>query len=295
MKNKDKIKAFRGSFVIPGGSTGVLLVHSLGGNPMELRFVAQSLARQGYTVYCPLVPGMGGGTDISGLSTRHDWYEALKVAHDELKSRCDTVFVGGVSAGSMLALKLAEERPESVQGVIVYAPTFWPNGWAIPAQMKLFHLVRHKFVAGFMKLRQRAPFGIKDERLRNFVLEAFRNGERPIEDILGRGGKMVWEFSHLAREVRRNLGKIKQRMIIFHPRHDDQSDLANAMILQRETTGIVETIVLDDCYHMVTMDRQRGIVAERSVEFVQRLMQAIADKTAVKHATKAMKEKGAAE
>ena len=81
---------------------------------------------------------------------------------------------------------------------MVYAPTFWPNGWAIPVQMKLFHLVRHKFVAGFMKLRQRAPFGIKDERLRNFVLEAFRNGERPIEDILGRGGKMVWEFSHLA-------------------------------------------------------------------------------------------------
>ena len=66
--------------MIPGGRTGVLLVHSLGGNPMELRFVAQALARQGYTVYCPLVPGMGGGTDISGLSTRHDWYEALKQA-----------------------------------------------------------------------------------------------------------------------------------------------------------------------------------------------------------------------
>ena len=132
-----------------------------------------------------------------GLSTRHDWYEALKQAHDELKTSCDTIFVGGVSAGSMLALKLAEERPEAVQGIMVYAPTFWPNGWAIPIQMKLFHLVRHKFVAGFIKLRQRAPFGIKDERLRNFVLEAFRNGERPIEDILGRGGKMVWEFSHL--------------------------------------------------------------------------------------------------
>ena len=84
-------------------------------------------------------------------------------------------------------------------------------------------------------------------------------------------------------------------MIIFHPRHDDQSDLTNAMILQRETAGIVEMIVLDDCYHMVTMDRQRGIVADRTVEFAQRLMQAIADKAVVKPATKAMKEKGAAE
>ena len=71
--------------------------------------------------------------------------------------------------------------------------------------------------------------------------------------------------------------------------------ISNAMILQRETAGLVETIVLDDCYHMVTMDRQRGIVAERTVEFAQRLMQAIADKKVVKRATQEMKEKGAAE
>ena len=280
--------------MIPGGRNGVLLVHSLGGSPIELRFVGQALARQGYTVYCPLVPGMGGGTDISELSTRHHWYEALKQAHDELKTRCDTILVGGVSAGSMLALKLASERPESVHGIMVFAPTFWPNGWAIPHRMKMFHLVRHKCIAGLMKLRQRAPFGIKDERLRNFVIEAFRSDERPIEDLLGRGGKMVWEFSHLAREVRRNLGKIKQRMIIFHPRHDDQSDMKNAMILQRETTGLVETIVLDDCYHMVTMDRQRSIVADRSVEFAQRLVQSIADKVVARPVAD-MKEKGAAE
>ncbi len=62
--------------VIPGGRVGVLLVHSLGGNPVELRFVAQGLARAGYTVYCPLLPGLGGGTDSLGLSSWRDWYAA---------------------------------------------------------------------------------------------------------------------------------------------------------------------------------------------------------------------------
>ncbi len=293
MKNKDKIKAFRGSLLIPGGPTGVLLVHSLGGNPIELRFVAQSLARQGYTVYCPLLPGMGGGTDVSALSTRHDWYDAIKLAHDDLKARCDVIMVGGISAGGMLALRLAEDRPESVHGLIMFAPTFWPNGWAIPKRMQLFKLVYHKCVAGLFLLRQRAPYGIKDERLRNFVLDSFRSDERPIEDLFGRGGKMIWEFRHLGREVRKNLGKIKQRMIVFHPRHDDQSDISNAMILQRETAGPVEMIVLDDSYHMVTLDRQRGHVADRTVEFAQRLVQSLAEqKKAVEHR---MKEKGAAE
>lgn len=301
MKNKDKIKAFRGSLVIPGGRTGVLLVHSLGGNPIELRFVAQALAREGYTVYCPLVPGMGGGTDVSELSTRADWLEALKAAHDELTARCDTIIVGGVSAGSMLALRLTEERPEKVDALMLFAPTFWPNGWAIPKIMHLFKLVRHKCVSRLFRLRQRQPFGIKDERLRNFVLESIRSDDRPAEELLSRGGRMVWEFKRLAREARRNLGKLKQPVIVFHPRHDDQSDLSNAMIIQREAAGLVDMVVLDDCYHMVTLDRQRNIVADRTVEFARRQVEAISKSRASRRAAerqqdiKALKENGAAE
>ena len=36
---------------IRGGRLGVLLVHGLGGTPIELRFVAHGLARAGHTVY----------------------------------------------------------------------------------------------------------------------------------------------------------------------------------------------------------------------------------------------------
>jgi carboxylesterase len=295
MNTNEKMNVFRGSFVVPGGPVGVLLVHSLGGNPIELRFVAQSLARQGYTVYCPLVPGMGGGTDVSELSSRDDWYDALKRAHDELAKRCDTIIVGGVSAGCMLVLRLAEERSEKVHGLMMYAPTFWPNGWAIPKAMHLMKLFRHKFAASFMRLRQRWPYGIKDDRLRNFVLESLRSDERPLEELLSRGGKMVWEFRRLAREARSKLGSINQRMLILHPRHDDQSDISNAMILQRETAGPVEMVVLDDCYHMITLDRQRGIVADRSVEFVKRVVESLSEKKSVERRVRDVKEKGAAE
>lgn len=280
MKNNDKITAYRGSLVIPGGRTGVLLIHSLGGNPIELRFVAQSLARQGYTVYCPLLPGMGGGTDVSGLSTRHDWYNAVEAAHDELKARCDIILVGGMSAGCMLALRLAEERPDHVHGLMMFAPTFWPNGWAIPKYFHLFRLFRHKFFSQFIQVQLRAPYGIKDERIRNFVIESFKSEDRPIEDMYSRGGKLVWEFKRLAIEVRKGLGKINQHMLVFHPREDDQSDMSNSMLLARQAKGLVEMVVLDDSYHMVTLDRQRSIVVDRVVDFAQRLSQSIADKQA---------------
>ena len=281
MNQIDKIKACRGSLVIPGGPVGVLMVHSLGGNPVELRFVAQGLARAGHTVYCPLLSGLGAKTDSSGLSSWKDWYAALEAAHDELKSHCDIILVGGISAGSMLALRLARERPADVHGLMLFAPTIWPNGWAIPKAFNLFKLVFFKWFAQLFHFQQRPPFGIKDERIRNFVIESFKSDDRPIEDLFGRGGGLVWEFKTLARDVKRRLGMISQPTHIFHPRDDDQSDLANAVTIARGLGGPVELTVLDDSYHMVTLDRQRNVVIERTVDFAQRLTQRIQQRAAV--------------
>ncbi len=281
MKNNDKIDAVRGSELINGGRTGVLLIHSLGGNPIELRFVAQGLARSGYTVYCPLLSGLGGGTDVSGLSSWEDWYRAVEAAHDQLKQHCDVILVGGLSAGSMLALRLARERPQSVHGLMLFAPTIFPNGWAIPRSLHLFKLVHQKWFAKLFHFQQRAPYGIKDERIRNFVIESFKSDDRPVEDLFGRGGGLVWEFMRLGREVKKRLGEIKQPTAIYHPRHDDQSSLSNAITLQSKLGGLVEMTVLDDCYHMVTLDKQRSIVVDRAVDFAQRLSLKIEEKQAV--------------
>lgn len=271
MKNSEKMKTAWGSIFVPGGRNGVLLVHSLGGSPIELKFVAHALGQSGYTVYCPLLPGLAGGTDVSGLSSWQDWYEAVEAAHDEVAQRCDTVIVGGISAGSMLALRLAALRPEQVHGLMLFSPTFWPNGWAIPWHFSLFRIINHRWAARFFRFRARMPLGIKDDRLRNFILDSLQNGSEAIEDLFGRGGGLVLEFRKLVRGVKPLLGQVKQHALVFHPRHDDQSDLKNSMVLQRKLAGLVEVCILDDSYHMVTLDRQRPIVVDRVMDFVARL------------------------
>ena len=270
MKNSETMKKAWGSILVPGGRNGVLLVHSLGGSPLELKFVANTLGQSGYTVYCPMLPGLAGGTDVSGLSSWQDWYAALETAYDQLSEECDTVIVGGVSAGTMLALRLAALRPEKIRGLMLFSPTIWPNGWAIPWYFNLFRIVKQRWVARLFQFRARNPHGIKDERLRNFILDSL-SGNNSIEDMFGRGGGLVYEFRKLVRSVKPLLGQVRQHAVIFHPRHDDQSDLFNAMTLQRKLAGMVEVCVLDDCYHMVTLDRQRGYVAERAKEFALRL------------------------
>jgi carboxylesterase len=295
MTNKHKFQPTRGSLFIPGGSSGVLLVHSLGGSPLEMKSVAHALSRKGMTVYCPVVPGLTFGTDVSGLSTWHDWYQTVSKAFDDLRGMCDTVIIGGASAGSILALRLAAYRQDQAAGLMLYAPTLAVNGWAIPKMIKLFHLVTDKWTARLFKFRTPAPYGIKDERIRNFALEALRGSDNMPADITVRGGGTVYEFFSLVRNVRPMLSLVKLHTLIFHPRHDDQSDIKNTMTLQRKLGGVVEVSVLDDSYHLVMLDRQRNYVVDRTSEFVDRVLAAEASKSGRKQDAASSKQLGAAE
>lgn len=275
MKTNKKTSSPFGGLSYQGGSVGILLLHSLGGAPMELKYLAQGLARCGYTVSCPVIPGMSHGTDVLGLSRWDDWYQSALAELDKLTESCDTVLVGGLSAGSIMSLKLAAERPNDVEGVLVFAPTLKPNGWSIPWTFNLFRLVQQSWLARMFQFKQRAPFGIKDERLRAFMVEASRAGDMSIEDLYSRNGGMVLQFRKLVRNVRRRLGQISHPALIVHPREDDQSHLSNALAIQAGLSGPVEAVVLDDSYHMITLDRQRDIVLDRATSFVARLVQSV--------------------
>ena len=65
------------SLFIPGGRVGILLVHGLGGTPVELRFIAQALARAGHTVYCCQLAGHCGTPEELRRSTWREWYASV--------------------------------------------------------------------------------------------------------------------------------------------------------------------------------------------------------------------------
>ena len=75
--------------------------------------------------------------------------------------------------------------------------------------------------------------------------------------------------------VKRMLPKIDTPTLIVHPREDDIADLDNAVYLQRRLGGLVETVVLDDSYHIITLDRQRNLVVEKSAAFARALIERI--------------------
>ncbi|MBO0763412.1 MAG: alpha/beta fold hydrolase [Hyphomicrobiaceae bacterium] len=252
-----------------GGPTGFLLIHGLGGTPVELRFIGIGLARAGYTVTCPQLAGHCGSFEDLRASSWRDWYASVEEAHAELRKTCKTVIVGGLSMGAILALHLAARQPDEVAGAVLFAPTLKLDGWGVPWYSVLFNLVRHRRTADLITFTEREPYGIKDPRVRALVMAAINSGDSSRAGQFSNPGRVMLELRWLVDTVKRELAGIRQPTLIVHPREDDRASLDNAAYLQGALGGIVETCVLDDSYHIVTVDRQRNVVVERTAAFAR--------------------------
>jgi carboxylesterase len=235
-----------------------------------MRFVAMGLARAGYTVHAPQLAGHG--EENSGRW--QDWYLSARAALVELRKECDTVIVGGLCMGAILGLHLAARNPGKVQGVSLFSPTLWINGWAMPWTMRLFKLVRSRWLANFITFPDAESLGIKCPRVRQFVKQALESDGSDY----GRAGvpaTMVLEHRRMVDAAMELLHRVKQPTLIVHSQEDDYADLNNAVYLKDELAGQVDMVVLNDSYHMVTLDKQRQVVVERTRDFVARIVEEV--------------------
>lgn len=263
------------SYKVAGGRIGVMLIHGLCGTPTEMRFVANGLARAGYTVSCPQLAGHGGTEADIKASTWQDWYATCENALAEMRKTCETVIVGGLSTGAVLGLLLAARNPKDVHGTVLFAPTFWLNGWLIPWYARLFRIIGNKRLANMIGFPDLHPHGIKDARIRDFIRNALFSGDGSVAGLPSTPGGAVLEHRLLVNAVREEIGNIHQPALIIHPREDDYADLDNAWYLQRNLKGLVDMVVLNDSYHIVTVDRQRHLVVERVTAYVANIAKSV--------------------
>ncbi len=255
-----------------GNRTGVLLIHGLGGTPVEMKTVARRLSEAGHTVLCCQLAGhCGSEMDLARTSWR-DWYASAETALAQLEACCDAIVVGGLSMGGLLAAKLAAAEPERVQGLVILAPTLWYDGWAIPwysFMLKALRFLIDTPIGDRWRFVEREPYGIKDERVRKLVLQAMSSGDSSLAGVLRTPPQALRELWRLVNALKPELPRIKQNTLLVQARDDDVASMANAQYLQRYLGGVVETLILDDSYHLVTMDRQRSLVNSRVVAFTQ--------------------------
>lgn len=248
---------------------GILLMHGLGGSPAELQPLHVELRAAGYKVSSPVLEGLGGGTDLECRTTWQDWVDTALSHYDALAESCDTIHVAGFCSGALLAPLVAQARAETMGNLVLIAPTFVADGWAVPRSFRLFGLVTQRWFARLFTFHDREPYGIKDARIRTIVRQTLERSHAPDEHFFEVNGVKMMEFNRLARAADSSLPQIRASTLVVHAREDDISSLSNAERIARKIGGRVEMRVIPDCFHEIILDRNRSLAIQSILAFLQ--------------------------
>lgn len=270
MENLKKLGPF-----FPGGRIGVLLVHGLAGTPAEMKIVGKRLNRYGFTVLCPQLAGHCA-TEADLVATRWtDWAESAAAAFERLSKHMDTVFVGGLSAGAVLSLYLARRFPEKVRGLALYSTTLRYDGWSIPRLSFLLPLVlKLPYIGKRYRFEETYPYGIMNEKLRRRIVAQMHGGNACAAGFSGTPGASLRELWGLVADVRRSLPEIATPTLLVHAKNDDIASLRNALYVQEHVGGPAELLLLENSYHMITVDQERNTVCDATARFAFSLLNA---------------------
>lgn len=236
------------AFILEGGSVGVLLIHGFTGSSTEMRLVGEYLNQHEITVSAPCLPGHG--TTLDDLNRRQwsDWSNHIAEEAAKLQSRCETVFVGGLSLGSLLSLYLAANVPD-IAGAILYSPAIMvtdPRRHFLPI---VKYLVRQLPKPG----------------------DNFTDPE---------AGSRLWSYdacpvaaSHevmkFIEQVKRCLPRVTCPIFIIHSTADDTIHPDSAQfVYDRVDSTVKEIVTLHNSGHVLTLDREWEQVAEQTYQFI---------------------------
>ena len=232
-------------FYWEAGSVGVLLCHGLTATAAEVRLLAQVLHERGYTVAGPLLPGHGTTPQDCNRHTWQDWYASVEQAYQQLTSQCQTVVVGGESAGALLILRLASLHPE-VAAILCYAP-------ALKLKLSRGKIYLLSLCVPFLTSIPKPP------STDNNPWQGYSVNPLKAADQLRRLQKVIYPL----------LPQIHQPIIIIQGKLDPTVHSQSSQIIYDQiSSSIKELHWLEHSTHCVILDKEREKAAELTIKFL---------------------------
>ena len=233
-----------------GRRVGILLSHGFTGSPASMVPWGRHLAGLGFGVAVPRLPGHGTTWQEMNRTGWHDWYDELNRAFEKLKSEHDDVVVGGMSMGGGLALKLAADRGREVSGVMLVNAAVASNNKQLLAVPVL-----KRVIPSMPGIGNDIKKPGQDEHGYDRV---------PLKAL----GSMLAGW----KAVREDLPKVTQPIIHFRSAEDHVVDPSSSQIIASKVSSLeVEERILENSYHVATLDNDAPAIFEESVEFIRRV------------------------
>ena len=239
-------------FYIPGGKTGVLLIHGYTGTPFEMRMLADSLAMDGYTILTPRL--FAHATDPLDMNRARwkDWIASVEDGINLLKGSTDGLFVMGLSMGGILSL-IAAARFNFMGVVSISTPIDLPED------------PRSKFLPLLAHLKIKISKGEPDWRNPEAGKDHVDYPYYPVRSIL--------ELQKLIGVMRNELVDVKIPALLVQS-HQDRSIPANSMDYLYENISSVDKIRMwvENSGHVVIREPEREKVFAAAKSFIKRIL-----------------------
>ncbi len=254
---------------LPGGPHSIVLFHGLSSSPLELQFVARGLQRAGYTVRVPVIQGYTYGLLGAGPHTVEAWVDTALHEVDTLLASGHTVSIGGLCLGAVLALRVAALRQGQLANVLALSTALHYDGWGNPWFTPLLPLARVVPFAPRIHIKERSPFGLKDERMRAWIERQMRQAG---DSDAGASALRVADLLK-ARELialtRRALPRINTPTLLIHAKEDEcATPRSSYEVASRVQANRVRCVLLHDSYHMISIDREKEQVLSEMLQFL---------------------------
>jgi carboxylesterase len=224
------------------------VLHGFTGNPTSVRGLAEALAKAGFAVELPRLPGHGTAPQDLAATTYADWLAEAERAYGALAARCERVVVAGLSMGGVLTVHLAVEHPEIAGIVAINTPMGVPAELAAAAEAML--------EAGTEYI-DKIGGDVADPDAYEVAYDA--TPLAPLLSLLGAG-----------EVLRPRLSEVRCPVLVINSADDHVVPASDADLLAGAVSGPVERLTLERSFHVATIDHDKDLVFERTVDFATR-------------------------
>jgi carboxylesterase len=244
-------------FFLPGGRTGILLIHGFTGTPKEMRWMGEYLNRElGFTCL---------GVRLAGHATRPkdmirsrwtDWTASVEDGYNLLSGAADEIYLAGLSMGGALSLLMSTRL--LVKGIVTMSAPY-----RMPSERPAWQIRLISYFKAYVRKTRGGPgTGWFDKEACKDHISYPLNPIRPAA-----------ELEVLLTKMRAALPKVNVPVCLIHSKDDDYvvpenmeniyADMVNAADKSRH--------YVFGSGHVVTRDAARNQVFEIARDFIRRV------------------------